>query len=643
MRRLRLLAFLALAVTLAVLAAACGGGGEEEPAATEPVATEPADTGGGAETTPAETEPAEGEGPQPGGTYRVDVESSFDFTAAFDPSSEYTSLGWSFYTTLIRKLVTYPHTAGSAGNVIVPDLATDTGTVSEDGLTYTFTLKDGIKFGPPLSREITSADFVNAFARLATEPGSNGYPNYYTEIVGFEEYGAGEADTITGIEAPDDKTIVFTLEKPVGDFLYRLAMPAAGPQPSEVTDCFSAPGDYGRFVISSGPYMIEGSDALDASTCESMKPIAGFDPEASLILVRNPDYDPATDSPDVRPNYVDRFEFRINSNADDCFARVREALIDDTLCGETGKQIKEYTENEELKPLLKLNPDDSLFYIPMNLALPPFDDVHVRKAANLIMNKPALIRAWGGPTVGAVATHNLTPSLAPASLEGYDPYATPNSEGDLNLAMEEMKQSRYDTDQDGLCDAPECSGVVNIMGTSARDKGMVPVIEESMAKIGIQVKTRQLDDPYSVIFDPRKKIQMTGTTGWGKDYPDAVTFFAPLFLSTVISPTFSYNESLMGLTEEMAGKIGIDWPADGVPSIDADIDGCIAIADNDERLECWGTLTKKIMEEIAPWVPYIWRNNSVIIADSVTNWDFDQATGTQAWVRVAVDPEKQNS
>jgi ABC-type transport system substrate-binding protein len=80
-----------------------------------------------------------------------------------------------------------------------------------------------------------------------------------------------------------------------------------------------------------------------------------------------------------------------------------------------------------------------------------------------------------------------------------------------------------------------------------------------------------------------------------------------------------------------------------VPSVDADIDACIAIADAAERLDCWGALDKKIMEEIVPWVPYIWRNNTVIVADTVTAWEFDQATGNQAWVHVAIDPSKQQS
>src|SRR5436305_1993884 len=73
----------------------------------------------------------------------------------------------------------------------------------------------------------------------------------------------GKAKTISGITTPDNKTIVFHLTKATGDFNLRMSMPATAPIPHEVADCFEGkPGDYGRDVVSSGPYMIQGSDAV---------------------------------------------------------------------------------------------------------------------------------------------------------------------------------------------------------------------------------------------------------------------------------------------------------------------------------------------------------------------------------------------
>lgn len=166
---------------------------------------------------------------QPGGVYRVDWESSFDFTGGLDPTAEYLGEAFAIFTSLtVRTLVGYNHVAGPPGNEVVPDLATDLGQVSDDGLTYTFTLKDGIKFGPPLSREITSEDVRFAFERIGTEAVVAQYGFYYDVIDGMADFKAGKADTISGIETPDDKTVVFHLTQPTGDFLFRLAMPAAG-------------------------------------------------------------------------------------------------------------------------------------------------------------------------------------------------------------------------------------------------------------------------------------------------------------------------------------------------------------------------------------------------------------------------------
>jgi peptide/nickel transport system substrate-binding protein len=612
----------ALAAILALAVVACGGDDDEA-----------GETGGG--DTTASTEPT------PGGTYRVDVETSFDFTADFDPTAEYTAVGWSFYNLIVRKLMSYNGTVGSAGNEVHPDLAADMPEVSDDGLTYTFTLKDGIMFGPPVSREITSQDFKYAFDRLANPKiGSFGYPLYYEVIEGFKEVEDGKAKSVSGIETPDDKTIVFHLTKPAGDFLYRVSMAATGPIPAEVADCFTKAGDYGRYVISSGPYMLQGSDALDISSCDTMKPLPGYNPEKQLILVRNPDYDQSTD--DLRKNYPDEFDFLINSSNTDCFAKTKAAEIEDNICSETGKEIREYTTDPDLEGLLKANPDDGVWYIYMNLTQPPWDDIHVRKAANLIMDKEALRKGWGGPTVGDIATHILPPTLSPPELEGYDPYPSPDFTGDEEAAKAEMAQSKYDTDQDGICDAPECKGVLNIMGNTERDKAMVPVMESSLGKIGITMTTRNIDDPYQFIFTPKEQTPMSGTAGWGKDYADAFTYYLYLFDGRVITPDFSYNEPLVGLTEAQAKDMGIDYPEGGVPSVNDDIDACIDIADDAERLTCWGNLDKTIMEEAVPWIPWLWRNYTNTISDAVTAWDFDQSTGMQAWQNVAVDQSKQN-
>ncbi|MCI0636956.1 MAG: ABC transporter substrate-binding protein, partial [Actinobacteria bacterium] len=640
-----------LVAALTVAAAACGGSGDEAAPAPEPAPATTAgeDAGGGGETAGGEVsgggEPGETAGPggeaAPGGVYRVDWEASFNFTNGFDPTGEYLGEAFGIYSSLlIRTLVGYRHTAGPAGNELIPDLATDLGEVSADGLTYTFRLKDGIKFGPPLSREITSRDVEFAFERIGTKSLVAQYGLYYDVIQGMAEFRDEGADDITGIETPDEKTIVFHLTEPTGDFSYRLGMPATGPMPEEVAGCFDEAGAYGRYVISSGPYMLEGSEALDATSCETLEPISGFDAETAMTLVRNPDYDPTTDTPEARENLVDRFELRVNTNNDDIFNRVKAGEIDDEIATEPAKVLKEYSENAELAPMLHTNLGDRTWYITMNLTQPPFDDIRVRKAVNLVLDKIALRVAWGGPLTGEIATHIVPDPIFNDELEGYDPYPSPEHRGDIEAALAEIAQSKYDTDGDGVCDAPECKDVLHITGDTESRVGMIPIIEDGLGKIGITLETRSLADSYTAIQDASRNVPISSQPGWGKDYADASTFFAYLFDGRTLLPTGNSNYSLVGLTPEKAQEIGATGSIEGVPSVDTDLDACKVLS-GDERRTCYEDLDRKLMEEIVPWVPYLWSSTIQITGPAVTKWDYDQFSGTIAYAHVAVDPSRQ--
>ncbi|HEX9410818.1 MAG TPA: ABC transporter substrate-binding protein, partial [Actinomycetota bacterium] len=211
-------AIVSSAVVVAIVAAACGT------------------------STPKATGP--GGQPRRGGVYRTAI-SSFGFTGSFDPTGEYLGLAWDFYGAMLRTLVTYRHVAGPAGNVLVPDLATSVPQPMDGGLTYTFHLKPGIEFGPPVSRPITSQDIAYAFERIDSKPEVAQYAFYFDGVItGMSQHG-GPPTPISGIDTPDANTIVFHLTRPTGDFLYRLALPATAPIPHEVAACFPTGGGYG--------------------------------------------------------------------------------------------------------------------------------------------------------------------------------------------------------------------------------------------------------------------------------------------------------------------------------------------------------------------------------------------------------------
>ena len=114
---------------------------------------------------------------------------------------------------------------------------------------------------------------------------------------------------IQSIATPDPRAIVFNLKRPVGDFLHRLTLPAAGPIPPEIGRCSEGkPERYVLTPISSGPYMVQGSGALRFRPCSTLEPLPALSDD-ELTLVRNPNFDPRTGSAATRENNPDRFVF----------------------------------------------------------------------------------------------------------------------------------------------------------------------------------------------------------------------------------------------------------------------------------------------------------------------------------------------
>jgi peptide/nickel transport system substrate-binding protein len=607
---------------LAIVATACGGGG-----------------GGGATPSGPVTK---------GGTYRTAIE-DFGFTNGFDPTGEYLATAFGLYSELfLRTLVTYNHVAGVAGDETVPDIASSWET-SSDGLTWTFHLKSGVMFGPPLNRAVTSKDIAYAFQRINTKSLIAQYGNYYDGVIeGMTGDAKSPATPISGIETPDDSTIVFTLTKPTGDFLFRLAMPATAPVPPEVGKCFTKAGDYGRYVISSGPYMIKGEDAMDTSSCSAIKPISGYDPDKFMVIVRNPNYDASTDSTSDRSNNIDGVVITIDTNTDDIFNKIQSGDLDGSWASQPPKTVEQqYLTNPDLKAMFHVDSGDRTWYITMNLLVPPFDDVHVRKAVNFVIDKSGVQRAWGGPAHGDIAT-SVEPPTVLTTTATYDPYPSPNHQGDVAAAMAEMKQSKYDSNGDGKCDASVCNNVLMVSRNIPPWTDMNPVLQQDLAKIGINLKIRELDTStaYTTIQTADNLIPIAANAGWGKDYADPYGFDFFIFNSAGISCSGQVNYSELGMSKSQASECGpkvlAAWNAatnngaNPLPSVDKMMNQCYVLSGS-QRTDCWTSLDHYLMETAVPWVPFLWANAFTIVGKSVTHWEFDQNAGYISFAHISVN------
>lgn len=610
-------------VACALLAAACGGGGDGAPATDVPTS--------GAE-------------PASGGTLRVALVS--DVQEAFDPQKEYYGVAWEYdRCCLLRTLMSYNgKTTEEQGAELFPDLAAEMPEISDDGLTWTFTLQPGLMYAPPLDDvEITAGDFVRAMERTA-DPRANvgGYSFYYSAIEGFDDYAAGDADTISGMEPVDDQTLRITLTEPTGDLGYRMAMPTAAPIPPNPSDPKARFGvaeghdpNYGRFLVASGPYMFEGSEDLDFSVpADQQEPVAGYLPGRSIVLVRNPSWDAASDP--LRPAYPDRIETTIGGTSDDLALQVESGEIDLVLDGvPPSDQVQRYSTDPELSDRLHANPSDAVRFIEMNLANPPFDDVYVRRAVNYAIDKEGLRQLRGGPLFGELAGHIMVNSLQDNLLADFDPYATPDGAGDVEAARAEMAQSIYDQDGDGVCDDPVCDDVLTFSDSAAPYPKQLALISQDLEEIGITLEPKALERTtmYAKCEDPTTDWQLCTAPSWGKDYADGFTFAPPLFSRSAIGPEACCNDTMVGITEAMLRERGYDPVA--VPSAEEQIDACVPLT-GDERFQCWADLDTYLMEDVVPWAPYLFDNNVVVVSDRVTNWSFDQFAGLPALDHLAV-------
>jgi peptide/nickel transport system substrate-binding protein len=622
---LRVIAALAV---LAVVAAACGTGED--------------DTG----ATPSPTE--EGEALPTGGTLLLASVSDVDGVGAMDPQKSYYSSAFELHRCCInRTLLSYNGKATEEeGTEVFPDLADGEPAVSDDLLTWTFTIKQGINYSPPLEDvEVTAQDFVRAIERVADpEASTGGYPFYYSPIEGFDDFSGGDADSISGLTVVDDHTLEVQLNAPAGETPYLFALPASAPIPPNPNDPDARLGiaeghtkDYGRFQVGTGPYMIQGTDQLDFSApARQQTPVSGYEPDRSFILVRNPSYDPATD--DLRLAYVDEIEISIGGTEEDLAKKVDNSEVD--LVWDSGaipEQISRYTTDEALMDRFYNHQDDAVSYSSMNLLMPPFDDIHVRKAVAWVVNKDALRRIAGGPEVGDIAGHVFVDGVSGGLNADYDPYATEGGRGDLEKAKEEMAQSAYDTDGDGICDAPECSDVLTLSEESATNQRGVQVWKDSLEQIGITLDNKPLSigAMYARCEDPASQTAFCPTVGWGKDFPDGVTFGPPLFGTEGILPGCC-NYAFNGATAEQLEEWGYSADVELPENLDERLNECRSLS-GDERVQCWADFDRYQMENVLSIIPRRFTKAPYVVSERLLNYTFSQFSGMPSLDHVALE------
>lgn len=552
---------------------------------------------------------------------------------------------------LSRTLLSYAGTATEEGGTeLRPDLAISMPDVARDGLTWTFRLKPGITYAPPLDEiPITSADFVRSIERLARLGPAVGIDALGT-IVGLADFAAGDAETIAGLETPDAETLVVRLDRPTGGLGIQLSWMGTAPIPP--TPAGDEPfgvaaghnDDYEQFLVSTGPYMIEGSDTLDFTLPpHEQQPAAGYQPGVRLVLVRNPSWGAGHD--DLRPARVDRMEIEIaGPDAAERFAAEVDAGTLDMVLQVSAppqappEQVEAYRSDPELAKRLFVNEQNFIRFITMNVAMPPLDDVHVRRAINFAMDKAEIQELSGGSIIGRVAGHVGLNSATDNLLVDYDPFATPGRRGDVDKAREEMRLSRYDSDGDGVCDHDSCRGLRAVPFVVEPFTSHPDLFPQYLEPLGIDVawEPYERDDLIAVIDDPEQKIAFVVGMGVATDL-DPAGYFRAMFTADGVDSHFNY--SMVGATAEQLTERG--YSVTEVPNADERIEACLPEI-GAEAATCWARVDQYLTQEVVPWVPYLYGAYVRTVSERVIpdSYSFDQSVGLPALDHLALQSER---
>ncbi|RSM75126.1 ABC transporter substrate-binding protein [Kibdelosporangium aridum] len=492
-------------------------------------------------------------------------------TQQYDParSSSLVVTGLQF----VHRRLTSWKVAPGQDTTIVPDLATDTGKPSDGGKTWTFTLKDGLKYsdGTPIKSADVKWGLERSFA-----PAFSGGLAYHKDLLSPGLTYKGPFDggqELSSIETPDDKTIIFKLARPYGDWNWVASTPAFAPVPKGK----GAEANYGEKPVASGPYQIE-----------------TFERGKQAVLVRNPNFDPKTD--ETRPAYPDRviWQFSQQTNV------ISKRLIDDSgddknafgVSFASPAQLAQITGNASAKSRLVTSESGALAYLALNTQRGKLTDVNVRKAFQYAVNKSAFQVASAGNAqlAGDVATTLITPGLA--GREQFDLYQT-KPEGEPNKAKDMLAAAGQPNGLDGL-----------VLATRAENDWprKAESIQSSLAAAGIKVTIKPLDEETftAEVQNKDNPDYDLVLTSWQPDIPSANANIQPLFQSTEI------------------GGGGYNTARYNNPEVDRLITEAQATVDQAEAGKKWAELDKKIMAD-SPVVPLIYTRNSYLHGSAVGN------------------------
>jgi oligopeptide transport system substrate-binding protein len=364
---------------------------------------------------------------------------------------------------------------------------------SRDGLTWTFTLRPGVKFHH--GREVTADDFVYSFNRLLRAKKPEPLTDLLRRMQGSSDFVQGKTPSVQGLKAIDRYTLRIVLQEPLASSILLLNLGDAAVVPRETVEELGE--RFGQAPVGTGPFKF-----------------VHWEPDRKIVLEANAHYHQG------RP-YLDALIYRLGGKFEEEFAEflngnLEEAIVPSHRADELATDPKYRAYQLLRKPTL------SLLYIGFNTQLKPFDDKRVRQAFNYAVDRQAIVQSI--TKMGSITAAGALPT----GMAGHDP----DLEGyhyDLDKAKSLLAEAGY----------PNGTGfpAVSLWSVSKADsaKAELAAYQRYLADLGLRVDIHVAPD-WPVYRDmlEQGKLPMF-RLAWYADIPDPHNFLWPLLHST--SPT----------------------------------------------------------------------------------------------------------
>jgi peptide/nickel transport system substrate-binding protein len=588
MRSIRLVASVALVTGLALLLAACGSSNSSTSTTSSSSTPAGASASAALNTGGYKSPLTEAETGKTGGTLTVLQEIDFEH---LDPGIAYFSVDYAVVFATQRPL--YSQKPNST--VATPDMAEGQPEISNGGKTVTVHIKQGIKFSPPVNREVTSEDVAYAIERGTNPDVANPYiASYFKSIEGEPTDTTGAP--MKGIETPNKHEIVFHLTEPKGQLVAdALVLPSTAAVPKEYAEKFdkNKPSNYAEYEVATGPYMLKNNS-------EGKVLGIGYVPGKSATLVRNPNWNPKTD---FRPAYLNEIDIKIGGTSSVIGRQVLEGT--DIVQNESSvAQPDIRLAAERFKSQLEISPGGGDHYIGVNNKVGPFKSIDLRKALWAALNRTSLDKVKGGTLVTNVATHFIYPTIngfeQAGGLKGptgpqFDFNEHP--EGDMAVAEKYIKLAGYPT---GKYTGHELTTMVASTGDPFEEQA--EIIQQTLKSLGFPVKLTLVETStmYAKYCNvPKEEVTICPSVGWIADFPDPQTVLNITFNGTTIVPTGNVN-----------------WGQTNVPKINKAMAAAENVVGEEARATAWAKIDNELVEDAAD-IPFDWDKQANIEGSGV--------------------------